>query len=251
METAKRYNQGKLRLDLIPNELLEAVAKVQAFGANKYGEDNWRKGMKWMDCISSLKRHILAFESLEDNDEESGLSHLGHAAANISYLLTYLKTHPELDNRIRPEPKKIGLDIDGVLADFNGAYTSFTSTQTGANITYEELDKIESFWMNIEPLLWPKDIPFIPTAYITSRRIPTEWTEAWLEKHKFPKAPVYSKITLKSYLINSLDLDIFVDDLYENYLEITKSGKLCYLFTQPWNEHYKTDRRIKTLNQLV
>lgn len=80
---------------------INEVAKVFTFGANKYEEHNWRKGMKWSKCIGCMKRHIAAFEMGEDLDNESGAYHLAHAASNILFLLEYYKTHPELDNRYK------------------------------------------------------------------------------------------------------------------------------------------------------
>ena len=38
----------------------------------------------------------------EDKDPESGLSHLAHAACCIMFLLEFEKTHPELDDRYKP-----------------------------------------------------------------------------------------------------------------------------------------------------
>ena len=46
-EEGKKFDEGKVRVDLIPTESLFAVAEVLTFGASKYGEHNWRKGMAW------------------------------------------------------------------------------------------------------------------------------------------------------------------------------------------------------------
>lgn len=98
---ANRFNQGKLRFDLIPPSLDEEVAKALGFGAAKYGDNNWRKGLTWTSVIASLRRHLNAFENCEDIDEESGLLHLSCMAANIAFLIEFQKTHPELDDRYR------------------------------------------------------------------------------------------------------------------------------------------------------
>ena len=40
-----KFDQNKTRYDLLPPEFLESTAKILGFGANKYGERNWEKGM--------------------------------------------------------------------------------------------------------------------------------------------------------------------------------------------------------------
>lgn len=39
-----KYDDGKLRIDLIPPEVIRALAMVFAYGADKYGRWNWEKG---------------------------------------------------------------------------------------------------------------------------------------------------------------------------------------------------------------
>ena len=64
-----RFNEGKTRHDLVPAFAQEQYAKVLTKGAEKYAERNWEKGMAWSKVLSSLKRHILAFEKGEDFDK--------------------------------------------------------------------------------------------------------------------------------------------------------------------------------------
>ena len=84
---------------MIPRSALLAEALVLDYGAKKYGRDNWRNGLKFSRALDAALRHILAFNSGEDNDPETGLSHLAHARCNLAFLLEYLTTHPELDDR--------------------------------------------------------------------------------------------------------------------------------------------------------
>jgi len=42
-----KYDQGKPRMSLLPREGLIPIVQVLEFGARKYGDYNWRKGMKW------------------------------------------------------------------------------------------------------------------------------------------------------------------------------------------------------------
>lgn len=86
---AKKCDQEKTPVDLLPPEGLLEIAKVLEFGAKKYDAHNWRKGMKWSRLLGASLRHIYAFVTGEDKDSESGLSHLAHAGCCILFLLTY------------------------------------------------------------------------------------------------------------------------------------------------------------------
>lgn len=85
-----KHDQDKSRVSLVFTKGLLEVGKVGTFGAKKYADHNWLKGMKWSRLLDATLRHLIAFNSGERIDEESGLSHLAHAAWNILALLTYL-----------------------------------------------------------------------------------------------------------------------------------------------------------------
>lgn len=88
---AVRHNQDKLRVDLIPTELIEEVAKVFTFGAKKYSPNNWKGFTKEQqdEILGSLLRHILEYQKGNKLDSESGLHHLAHAACNIAFILYF------------------------------------------------------------------------------------------------------------------------------------------------------------------
>lgn len=58
----ERKNTGKLRLDLVPTDVVEELAKVLTYGAKKYAERNWERGMPWSDVAGSLERHWADFK---------------------------------------------------------------------------------------------------------------------------------------------------------------------------------------------
>ena len=88
-EQGLKYDDGKPPMDLLPGEALEAIAQALAFGAKKYGRDNWRKGFNWSRLLGAGLRHLSAFGRGERKDPESGLSHLAHAGAMLLFLLTH------------------------------------------------------------------------------------------------------------------------------------------------------------------
>lgn len=50
--------EGKPRYDLIPPGPMRRLAELYARGAQKYGENNWEKGMPASRHIASLMRHV-------------------------------------------------------------------------------------------------------------------------------------------------------------------------------------------------
>jgi hypothetical protein len=96
---AKKFDSSKPPLGMIPTSALIEDALVLRFGAEKYGRDNWRKGMDWSRLIDAALRHITAFNDGENRDPESGCHHLAHARCCLAFLLEYSATHPEKDDR--------------------------------------------------------------------------------------------------------------------------------------------------------
>jgi hypothetical protein len=85
----KKSDANKRRIDLVEPEIIEGIADVLTFGAEKYGANNWKKGndAENRDRIyAALMRHLLAYRKGEHFDEESKLPHLYHAACNIMFL---------------------------------------------------------------------------------------------------------------------------------------------------------------------
>ena len=100
--TGQKFDTDKPRMDLVPAEGLEEVAKAFTFGAVKYGDHNWRGGIKWTRLGAASLRHIYAWLRGEDYDSESGLHHLSHAICCLLMLVSYEKMGArvkELDDR--------------------------------------------------------------------------------------------------------------------------------------------------------
>jgi hypothetical protein len=102
----KKYDSGKAALDLIPYEALEEIGKVLQFGKEKYGEANWANGIEYSRLIAAALRHLNQFNSGEDIDKESGVSHVAHAGCNIMFLLWMLQNRKDMDNRWIKKIKK-------------------------------------------------------------------------------------------------------------------------------------------------
>lgn len=99
MDEGRKDDVGKARYDLTPPEVEDAIAVVLAYGAAKYGERNWEKGMNWGRPYAALRRHMAAWWGGEACDPETGMSHLHHAAANIAFLIAFEARGTGTDDR--------------------------------------------------------------------------------------------------------------------------------------------------------
>ena len=99
MNLANRNNEGKVRLGLISPIAEVELGKVLTKGAEEYEPYNWCKGLKWTECIDSLKRHLNSFQQGIDRDKQTGELHMAHIMANAMFLIEYYYTHKELDDR--------------------------------------------------------------------------------------------------------------------------------------------------------
>lgn len=88
-ETGGMKGKKPERYSLIPAEALAEVARVYGFGAEKYDDNNWRKGYAWSLSLDALQRHIEAFRMGESFDPESNLHHLAHAVFHLFTLITF------------------------------------------------------------------------------------------------------------------------------------------------------------------
>jgi hypothetical protein len=296
MSKAKRYNKGKLRYELIPQEFLDELAKVYTLGAHKYtiyedakgvqhkganisledsasmtivddGADNWRLGQNWMGSMASVKRHISSWVKGEDVDPDLGTLHLGNAAWGLASLITYYKIYPQGDDRKHEYLRdfKIGLDIDEVLCDWVGPWTNLHGLDPDPKYWYfdyktrdhfdrmTDQDTLTEFYLSL-PKKVDYTLPFEPHCYITSRPVDTDVTKQWLFDSGFPTKPVHTVGVGRSKvdIALELELDIFVDDSYHNFIDLNRAGVCCYLMDAPHNQQYDVGhKRIKHLNDIL
>lgn len=79
-----KHDAGKLDLTLMPKAAIESAVRALAYGANKYGRDNYKKGIDETRIKAALLRHLFADIDGEQVDSESGLQHLDHVAACVA-----------------------------------------------------------------------------------------------------------------------------------------------------------------------
>jgi hypothetical protein len=157
---------------------------------------------------------------------------------------------------------KIGLDIDEVLADWVGHWIKHWGIEYRPkfwNFDRKIVDKFKSlefnkeFCLSIPRKIDPDEIPFEPHCYITSRSVPVEWTELWLDMNGFACSKVYSVGLGQSKLEAAKEsgIDLFVDDSFKTFAELNNNGIYTYLMDAPHNRRYDVgNRRIKHLGEI-
>jgi hypothetical protein len=93
------------RVDKRPLDLLEpvadsSIAAALAYGANKYGRQNYvQVPIRLRAYIAAIKRHCDDILDGEDIASDSGLSHWAHIGANVHVVLGALQAGTLIDDR--------------------------------------------------------------------------------------------------------------------------------------------------------
>lgn len=127
---AQREALGVPYMKQLPLEGLAAGAAALEYGAQKYSDRNWEKGLPWQQMIDSLKRHIDDFERGRDYDngsDGSGMHHVCMIMAGALMLSSSVIRGIGTDDRMP--------NVDG------GAFTS----KQAAKWIQEQLNLAEEF----------------------------------------------------------------------------------------------------------
>ena len=82
-----KFDEEKLRYDLIPPRVLEEVAKAFTHGAKKYSDEGWKDVPEHRRrYYAAMMRHMEAWRLGEDIDE-SGCHHIACAIASLMIIL--------------------------------------------------------------------------------------------------------------------------------------------------------------------
>lgn len=145
---------------------------------------------------------------------------------------------------------RIGLDLDDTCNVWYNEYLArFGQPRNDIEITKNvrkmRLDR--DWWLNL-PIKNKPD--FDVELYCTKRISPKSYSQQWLEKHGFPKAPIYQMIYQygnKADMIKGR-VDVFIDDSIRNWEQLNNSGVPCLLIDSELNRHIDTPLRIYSLD---
>lgn len=96
-----KYDSDKPDLSIVPYVAIEQIARALMYGERKYNRNNYLQGFNSNRLIAATLRHVYAWNSGEDNDPESGLSHVAHALAGLSMLLDCQRVGTLTDGRFK------------------------------------------------------------------------------------------------------------------------------------------------------
>jgi uncharacterized protein len=183
----------------------------------------------------------------------------------------------------------IGLDIDGVLADFISPFLRVLAQRTGNGpidpesvtdpnfmnhpfITTEIISECiasiscdSRFWQELVPLpsaeQWraldrlnhKHQLVFITHRCAQETYDIAEVTRDWLRRHGISKPVVYFAQSYKSELIGKLSVELFVDDRHENCLDVAENTTARVLMPhRPYNQAFDHPRvqRIWQLDEI-
>ena len=85
MNQKYKFDKAKPMWDLVDLEVIEDVAEVLTYGAEKYAPHSWVNVEKDR-YFAAMMRHITAYQNGEELDKESGLTHLAHAMCNLMFI---------------------------------------------------------------------------------------------------------------------------------------------------------------------
>jgi hypothetical protein len=107
--------KGKVRLDLLEPEGNRVTAEALAFGADKYGVQNYVKvPIQYRVYLAAIQRHLDALKTGEDVAADSGVHHMGHIAANVHVFMASLAAGVVVDDR---GPGELKDDPGGINRD--------------------------------------------------------------------------------------------------------------------------------------
>ena len=117
-----RYGIAKPGLSTIPPAPMFMLGQVMNLGRRKYGLMNWRS----TEVLASVYydaalRHLMAWYDGQDDDPESGMSHLAHVMACMTVLLD-----AELHKRLKDDRPA----CRGITADLISALTKPVEEKT-------------------------------------------------------------------------------------------------------------------------
>lgn len=183
----------------------------------------------------------------------------------------------------------VGLDIDGVLADFLSPFLKLLEEKTGngpflaesiTDFTFAEhpvlseevvWDCMEAvsydpdFWQNLSPLItageWGRlenlsrqeRLHFVTHRYVRETYDINAITSEWLKSHGISNPVVHFTNESKAPLVKDLGIQFFMDDRYENCLEVAeKTDAMVLMPHRPYNQSFNhpSVKRIENFAEL-
>lgn len=183
---------------------------------------------------------------------------------------------------------RLGVDVDGVLANFNGSFRDVCFGLFGkpghtyipqdwdwrdSGLSPEQIAKAwrevrrsEDFWLGLGKLAGTDKLAgaetwaelFFVTSRIPTRGLPTvAQTELWLRRNfglADPYVTVVDRAGDKIVQVEELELDAIIDDKTETYAEAARiygNGLWTFRAVRPWNRPVEGAIEVDSLNEFL
>lgn len=190
-----------------------------------------------------------------------------------------------------PRSKRLGIDMDGVMADFISSFSALAyrlgyvrtvvspeqcesydwfdqlMTKEQSDLVWNVLQETPNWWMTLRPLVSPSEVNIlndamrrgVPVVFLTARRGRTtglstvQQTEAWLRGIGIDTGKVENIIASrkKGNICAGLDLDAFLDDKPDNLAEIEKNGAGCLAVSRRWPYNKEWGRHVFGVGEFI
>lgn len=121
-DKALKYDENKLRWDLLPLPEIEDIVRVYTSGASKYGENTWQ-GLEdgYNRYKAAMFRHLVEYEKGNTKDEETGCLHLAQVAWNAIAMLHISKgsSEPSLLDKLNKRIEEKICETNKILDTFS------------------------------------------------------------------------------------------------------------------------------------
>lgn len=90
-EMNAKNDQNKLKLSLVPSQIIRDIAQVREYGVLKYIDPNNWKQIEVKRYMDAFYRHwLFVIENPYSLDPESGIEHYKHCACNMAFICELL-----------------------------------------------------------------------------------------------------------------------------------------------------------------
>ena len=157
---------AKIRLDLYPTTALMGISAVFTYGAEKYDDWNWAKGLQYSRLYGAALRHLSLWYAGQDRDPETNMSHLWHAGCNLAMLIHTEAIVQDALNEYVLDDRPKRFNQDDVLERI--------STTLKNNDAYKQIKQRKQPTVSLDEALHPEDYkepkqtPVIPLSHITN-----------------------------------------------------------------------------------
>lgn len=112
-----KFDEGKPRIDLVPPELIFALAELFRKGASKHGERNWEQGLTASETFAAGMRHAWKWFMKRKSDKHTAMNHLVSAVWNLGNLFVCEVRGTLKDDRVDLSAKYKENDIEQLFRD--------------------------------------------------------------------------------------------------------------------------------------